>query len=153
MKHLKLAMICLGFALTAMVVNEAEAGKIKKPPKGSRTENKEEQTKPHRFDNYPSMDFVGGTLTQDPHTGWKIGGTPLHLKEGCVITMDGVEEQGWLEEGREAVVMGARFGDTISAWSIHISQPTYKMMGMSQSEELKEAGSNPNVGKILKRAE
>jgi len=153
MKHLKLAMICLGFAVAAMVVSEAEAGRIKKPQKGSRTDKTEEQTKPQRFDNYPTMDFVGGTLTQDAHVGWKIGNTPLYLKDGCVITMDGVEEQGWLEEGREAVVMGARFGEAISAWSIHISHPAYKTMGMSQSQELKEPGPNPNVGKVLKRAE
>jgi hypothetical protein len=153
MKHLKLAMICLGFAVAAMVVSEADAGKIKKPPKGSRTEDSEELTEPHRFDSYPGMDFVGGTLSRDAHAGWKIGNTPLFLKDGCVITMDGVEEQGWLEEGREAVIMGARIGNAISAWSVQISQPTYKTMGMSQSNELKEPGPNPNVGKVLKRVE
>ena len=153
MKHLKLAVICLILAMGIMVVSDAEAGKTKKPPKGSRTEKTEEETKPHRFDDYPSMDFVGGTLTQDPHTGWKIGNTSLYLKKGCVIVMDGVEEQGWLEEGREAVVMGARMGEAISAWSVHIAQPTYKTMGMSQSNEQKKPGPNPNVGKITKRAE
>lgn len=153
MKHLKLAMVCLGFALIAMVASEAEAGKIKKPPKGSRTESTDEMIAPHRFDDFPTMDFVGGTLTNDPHTGWKIGNTSIFVKSGCVIVMDGIEEQGWLEAGREAIVMGARFGDSISAWSIHISQPTYKSMGMSASKELKESGPNSNVGKILQRVE
>ena len=49
--------------------------------------------------------------------------------------------------------MGARFGDAISARSIHISQPAYKSMGLSQSPEIKEAGPNPNVGKIVSPVE
>lgn len=153
MKHLNLVTICLILAMGIMVVNDAEAGKIKKPPKESRTEKTEEETLAHRFDDFPSMDFVGGTLTEDAHSGWKIGNTPLFVKEGCVITMDGVEEQGWLEEGREAIVMGARLGEAISAWSIHVAQPTYKSVGRSQSQEHKEPGPNGNVGKITKRVE
>jgi hypothetical protein len=152
MKHLKLAMICLGLALTVMVVTEAEAGRTKKPKKDSRTEKTEEMKKPRRFDNQPTMDFLGGTLSQDAHTGWKIGGTSLYLRKDCVIIMDGTEG-GWLEEGRQAVVMGSRVGNAISAWSIHIAQPEYKTMGLGQSKELKEAGPNPNVGKILKPVE
>ena len=49
--------------------------------------------------------------------------------------------------------MGARFGDAISARAIHISQPSYKSMGQSQSPELKETGPNPNVGKIVRPVE
>ncbi len=152
MKNFKLAMIGLGLALTVMVVTDAEAGRRKKPEKGERTEKTEEMKKPQRFDNLPTMDFLGGTLTRDAHSGWKIGDTPLYLHGDCVITMDGAEE-GWLEEGREAVVMGARMGGAISAWSIHVAQPQYKTMGLSQSKELKKAGPNPNVGQILKPVE
>ena len=153
MKHLKLAMICLCLTFAVMVVTEADAGKIKKPKKGQRTEKTEEQMKPHRFDKQPAMDFVGGTLTQDAHAGWKIGNTQLYIGKGCVIKVDGDEEGGYLEEGREAIVMGARFGNAISARSIHISKPVYKTMGLSQSTELKEAGPNPNVGKIVSPVE
>ena len=152
MKNFKLAMIGLGLALTVMVVTDAEAGRRKKPEKEARTEKTEEMMKPHRFDNLPTMDFLGGILTRDAHSGWKIGETPLYLHGDCVITMDGAAE-GWLEEGREAVVMGARVGGGISAWSIHVAQPQYKTIGLSQSNELKEAGPNPNVGKIVKPVE
>jgi hypothetical protein len=153
MKHLKLAMICLCFTFAVMAVTGADAGKIKQPKKGQRTEKTEEQMKPQRFNNQPSMDFLGGTLTQDPHAGWKIGNTSLYIGKGCVIKMDGVEEGGYLAEGREAIVMGARFGNAISARSIHISQPRYKSMGLSQSPETKETGPNPNVGKIVRPVE
>ena len=152
MKNFKLAMIGLSLALTVMVVTDAEAGRRKKPEKGARTEKTEEMKKPRRFDNLPTMDFLGGTLTRDAHSGWKIGETPLYLHGDCVITMDGADE-GWLEEGREAVVMGARMGGAISAWSIHVSQPSYKTMGSSMSKELKESGPNPNVGRIVKPIE
>lgn len=152
MKHFKLAMICLSIALTATVVAEAEAGLFKKPAKGARTEKTEEQMLPRRFDNYPTMSFMSGMLSKDAHSGWKIGETPLYLHRDCVITMDGVED-AWLEEGRRATVMGSRVGGAISAWSINISQPAYKMIGSGGSEELKEAGPNPNVGRIIKPVE
>ncbi|MEN8007280.1 MAG: hypothetical protein ABFS42_09720 [Candidatus Krumholzibacteriota bacterium] len=152
MKNFKLAMICLALAATVMAVTDAEAGRKKKPAKGARTEKPEEMKKPRRFDNYPTMEFRGGILTRDAHTGWKIGDMPLHLNSECVITMDG-SEVGMLVEGREAVIMGARMGEAISAYSIHVSQPEYKNIGKSMSDEPKERGPNPNVGKILKRAE
>ncbi len=62
MKNLKLAMICLGISLTAMVVAEAEAGRIKEPPKGSRTEMPEEMTKPRRYDKLPTMRFMSASI-------------------------------------------------------------------------------------------
>ncbi len=152
MKHLKLAMICLSLALTAMVVTEAEAGRIKKPTKGARTEKTEEEMLPHRFDNFPPMSFMSGILTKDAYSGWKIGETPLYLRRDCVITMDGAEE-GTLQQGAKAVVMGSRIGGAVSAWAIHISQPVYGNAGFNRSDELKKAGPNPNVGMILKPKE
>ena len=152
MKHVKLGMICLVFALAAMVVTEAEAGRIKKPPKGARTEKTEEMKVPHSFDNYPPMQFMGGVLTRSAHTGWMLGEKPLYLRKDCVITVDGVGD-GQLEDGRQAVVMGSLQGGAVSAWAIHIAQPEYGSVGLDKSEEPKEAGPNPNVGRILEPVE
>ncbi len=152
MKHLKLAMICLSLALTVMVVSEAEAGRFKKPTKGERTEKTEEEMIARRFDNLPSMSFMSGILTRDAHSGWKIGEMPLYLHGECVITMDGADE-GMLQEGAKAVVMGARMGGAVSAWAIHVSMPAYKSAGFNRSEERKEAGPNSNVGLILQPKE
>ncbi len=152
MKNLKLAMICLSLALTVMVVTEAEAGRLKKPTKGARTEKTEDEMLPHRFDNFPPMSFMSGILTQNAHSGWKIGETPLYLHSDCVITMDGADE-GMLQEGAKAVVMGSRIGGAISAWAIHVSQPVYGTAGFNRSSELKEPGPNPNVGMILEPRE
>ena len=150
MKHLKLAMICLGLALTAMVVTEADAGRIKKPPKGSRTEKTEDEMKPVRIAKLPPMEFVGGTLTQDLHTGWKIGNTPLYLGKNCVIS-SGEGDGVMLVEGLEAVVMGTRFGNAINARSIVLSRSIQKSPGGSYAEGLKEVGPNPNVGVYSQR--
>jgi hypothetical protein len=152
MKHLKLAMIGTALVLVTMVATEADAKKMKKPPKGSRTEKTEEMKIPRRFDNYPPMHFLGGILTRDGMSGWKVGEIPLYLHKDCVITMDGADE-GWLEEGRNAVVMGAKIGNAISAWSVHLSLPEFSNAEYSSKKELKEAGNNPNVGKIIKKAE
>lgn len=154
MKHLKLTTICLGLALvlTAVTAVGADAGMFGKSKKEKRTEKSEEEMAPRRFDKYPNMQFMGGTLSQDAHTGWKLGETPLYLAKDCVITMEGSDE-GYLEEGREAVVMGSMVGGTISALAINVMQPVYKTIGMGDSQELKEPGENPNVGVILNPAE
>lgn len=153
MRNIKLATICLGLALTVMLAGEVQAGKKNRPSKATRTEKTEEMKKPHRFDNLPTMEFLGGTLSRDAHAGWKIGETPLYVRGDCVVTMDGVEGEGWLVEGREAVVMGARMGGAISAWSINVTQPEYKTLGSKMDQEGKEAGPNPNVGRITKPVE
>jgi hypothetical protein len=154
MKNLKLKTICLGLALAlaAMTVAEAEAGVFGKKNKKDRTEKSEEEMTPRRFDKYPTMKFMGGTLTRDAHSGWKLGETPLFLGADCVITMEGSDE-GLLEEGREAVVMGSMIGGSMSAVSILVMKPSYQNMGQAQSKELKEAGPNPNVGRIMKPVE
>lgn len=152
MKLLKLATICLSFALTFMVVNEAEAGRMKKPAKEARTEKTEEQMQPRRFDNYPSMEFVSGTLTQDPHSGWKIGETPLYISSRCVITTEGSDE-GMLQEGAKAVIMGSKLGEAISAWTVNVSTAGYEMGYFNKSAGLREPGPNPDVGQFIQRPE
>jgi hypothetical protein len=151
MKNLKLAMIYLGISLIAMVATEAEAGRIKEPPEDSRTEMPEEMTKPRRYDKLPTMRFMSGVLSLSTHSGWQIGETPLYLHEGCAINVDG-DVEGSLQEGRKAVVMGAMVGEAISAWSIYIPKPDYQATGFKQSNQLKEPGPNPDVGRILKSA-
>ena len=152
MSYFKMTIIGLGLVALTMTASDAEAGKYKKPAKGSRTEKTEEMSIARRFDNYPDMEFHGGIITRDAHAGWKIGEFPLYLNKDCVITMDG-EVDGWLEEGREAVVMGARMGGAITAYAVHVSQPEFASVGTSASEELKESGPNRNVSKIVQPVE
>ena len=126
----------------------AEAGQKKKvtrksPPKGSRTEKTEEMKKPARFDRMPTMSYVKGRLDQEGLRGWRIGDYSLVLKDGCSIMADG--EEAYLREGKKAIVMGSRVGDTIVAWSVRMvpegfSSPT------TPPGVRREPGANPNVG-------
>jgi|GEM_PF-5838082 len=152
MKHLKLTTICLGLALTAMTVTQADAGIFGKARKKDRTEKTEEMKKPARFDNYPTMQFIGGTLTRGTHSGWSVGDIPLYLHQDCIIAT-GDTEDGELLEGRHATVMGTMVGGAISAYSIYVSSDPGPAMGWASSVEVKEAGANPNVGVIRKPAE
>lgn len=152
MKPLKLIAICLVLVLVAATSMEADAGLFKKSKKKARTEKSEEEMTPRRFDNYPNMQFKGGILSSDAHSGWKVGETPLFLGKDCVITMADSDE-AMLQEGRRAVVMGSMVGGAINALSIYISEPSYQAMGLGDSKEEKEAGPNPNVGRIVKPAE
>jgi hypothetical protein len=147
MKHLKLATICLVLALTVMVVTDVEAGRIKKPPKGARTEKTEEMNRPAEFNNYPNMQFTSGVLSRDAIAGWKIGDIPLYVHKDCSIYLEGAEE-GYLEEGREAIVMGSMIGDAINAMSIRIDNPSYQTNRTDDLESNREPGENPNCGRF-----
>lgn len=146
MKHLKLTAIGLVLAMTVMVVAEAEAGRIKKPRKGSRTEKTEDMKTPQNYDMYPTMQFVSGVLSRDHHAGWKIGETPLYVHKDCTIYLEGAEE-GFLQEGREAFVMGSLVGEAISAISIRIAEPNFPTNGPNPMADIMEPGENPNVGR------
>ena len=146
MKHLKQGMIFLVLAMAVMVVTEVEAGRIKKPKKGARTEKTEAMKQPAEFDKLPSMTFVTGVLSRDIHSGWKIGETPLFMHKGCTIYMEGVEE-GFLEEGREAFVMGSMLGEAISAYSVRLAEPEFKTNQPNDLLDIMEPGEDPNVGR------
>lgn len=152
MKHIKSTTIFLALALTVMFVAEADAGWFGKTRKKARTEKTEDMKKTAEYNKYPPMSFVGGILTQTAHSGWKIGETPLSLHSECVISIADSED-GFLEEGRHATVMGSRMGGAINAYSIYVSPPEYQTQGSGSTKELKEAGTNPNVGKIVRPAE
>lgn len=147
MKHLKLAMSCLILAMTVMVVTEVEAGRIKKPKKGARTEKSEAMEQPAEFDKYPSMKFISGVLSRDMHSGWKIGDVSLVVHRDCTIYMEGAEE-GWLEEGREAFVMGNMLGETISAISIRMTEPMFGLNEPNPLQDIMEPGDNPDCGRL-----
>jgi hypothetical protein len=148
MKHIKTGMLCLGLALTVMVATEASAGRIKQAPKGSRTEKAAELQIPRRFDNYPPMSFIGGTLTRDGISGWKVGTTPVYLRRDCTILVEGMEG-GVMAGGREAVVMGTLVGGAISAWSVRVSGPDMAGFESARENPNKTVGHNPAVGTIL----
>ena len=127
----------------------ADAGWFSKDGGKKRTEKTDEEQTPRRFDDLPSMTFKGGTLVQDAYGSWMVGETPVVLASDCVITEFG-QDSGQLKAGRHATVMGPLVGGTIQAWSVYVGPPQYTSLGVTQeSEELREPGADPNVGRIV----
>ncbi len=147
MKRITILMLALVVACGVLSAPNAGAGWFEKK-KPQRTEKPEWMTQPQRYEG-PRMSFHSGILQQDGWTGWRLGETKIQFTKDCLITTEGASE-GFLDAGREAIVMGPKFGDTILAWSVRVAQPEF-MVGRNQSSEmrLETSETNPDCGKIL----
>ncbi|MDX2474781.1 MAG: hypothetical protein QNL91_13860 [Candidatus Krumholzibacteria bacterium] len=148
MKRITVLLLALVMALGVVATPEASAGWFKKDKKPERTEKPDWMKKPQRYEG-PRMSFHSGVLQQDGQTGWKLGETSIQFAKDCLITTDGAEG-GYLDAGREAIVMGPKFGDTILAWSIRVTQPDYTS-GRNQNGDVQliVSETNPNCGEIV----
>ena len=148
MKRITVLLLALVMALGVVAAPEAGAGWFKKDKKPERTEKPDWMKKPQRYEG-PRMSFHSGVLQQDGPSGWKLGETSIQLTKDCLITVDGAEE-GYLDAGRDAIVMGPKFGDTILAWSIRVTQPDYTS-GRNQNGDVRliVSETNPNCGEIV----
>ncbi len=147
MKRITILTLALAFTLGTVMAPEAGAGWLKKDgPK--RTEKPEWMKKPQRYDG-PAMSFHSGILQQDGWSGWKLDEMKIQLAKDCLITTDGAEE-GSLDAGRKAIVMGPRFGDTILAWSIRVTKPDFTIGRNVGSEvQLIYSDTNQDCGEII----
>lgn len=149
MKRTMILMTALVLALGAVSAPDADAGWFNKD-KAQRTEKPEWMKKAQRYNDLPTMSFHSGVLQQDGISGWKLGETNVQFAKDCRITTDGVEGAS-LDAGREAVVMGPKFGDTILAWSVRIQQPEFSVGHTTSSEvQLQYSETNPNCGEVIK---
>ena len=140
MKRTISAALVLVFALGMTMVPDADAGwldKLKKDEDQSKTT--------HRYDFLPTMSFNSGVLGRDTGQGWPVGGFKLVLAENCRITSD-VDRVTGLEEGRTALVMGSRLGDTIVAWQIEIRGNEFGLKAMDEHIEFTPSENDPTVG-------
>ncbi len=147
MKRITVAMLALVFAAGLALAPVADAGWFKKD-KPKRTEKPEWMKKARRYDNMPTMSFHTGVLEQDGWTGWKLGETKLQFSKDCLITAEGSEE-GFLDAGRQAFVMGTKAGDTIVAWSVRVSRIEASVQNSYDSNiKVQKSEANPNCGEI-----
>ena len=135
--------LVLAFGLATAEAGQKKKVSRKSPPKGSRTEKTEEMKKPARFDRNPTMSYVTGRLDQEGLRGWRIGDYSLALKDGCSIIENG--EASYLREGKKAIVMGSRVGNTIVAWSVRMVPEDFSSPTPEEGVR-REPGANPNVG-------
>lgn len=134
----------------ALVMTDAEAAGRGKRDKQrpQRTEMPAEYMQPHHFDRDPSMSFHSGTLRRDGLAGWRVGEVTLQLTANAtVLGPDG--EDSFLQEGREAVVMGPRFGSTMLAWSVRMLSSEPALAASADIRSKKASDSDADVGELV----
>ena len=97
--------LVLAFGLATAEAGERDKKTRKAPKKGKRTEMPDTWTTA-RYDEFPTMSYMAGTLTREGWHGWSLDGVNLVLKEDTTIMNS--EDEGMLREGRKVVVMGSR---------------------------------------------
>ncbi|MBK8167906.1 MAG: hypothetical protein IPK64_18325 [bacterium] len=148
-----IAALCV--ATGALMASDADAGKARRDRNKDngqtgekRTEMPAMYTKAQRLDRDPSMSFHRGTLRRDGQTGWMVGDLELQLRQDAtVLGPDGQEAA--LQEGRVAIVMGPRFGETMVGWNVRMLEPEMPS-SQSRSDVVKEpSDTSPEVGELV----
>lgn len=109
------------------------------------TNDKTESKVPPRYDLYPTMSFHTGLLGQDVRTGWTLDGFRLALAPDCEITSEAAQGGG-LDQGRKALVMGSKVGDTIVAWRIQVLKSDSGQEASDSNIEFTPSEVDPTVG-------
>jgi hypothetical protein len=136
MKRTTIALLIVVLGFSFATVMDADAGWFGK-------DKKEEAKYVPRYDRYPTMGFQKGVLMRDARTGWRLGELNIQFMEDCQVSTDGAEE-GYLQEGRTAVITGPRWGNTVVAWRVRVlaMDQTYNTF---DSNVVLEEGATPNV--------
>lgn len=152
-KTVIIAALCV--AAGALVASDADASESrrvrsrdKEQPGEKRTEMPAQYTDARHFDRDPSMSFHRGTLRRDGLSGWMVGDLELQLREDAtVLGPDG--QRALLQEGRDVIVMGPRFGDTMVGWNVRMLEP--EMPGMQSGHEVvkKPSDTTSEVGELV----
>ena len=140
MKRAIPAVLILALVLSTMAVPEAGAGWFNK----GKDKDQESKTTP-RYDLYPSLSFHKGVLDRGMGQAWRLDDVNLQVRSDCVITSD-FGGEAVLVEGREAIVMGSRIGDTIIAFRVRIVKPDRPNDGVRKSSEVRPSDVDPTVG-------
>lgn len=136
-----------GLAITP----DAEAGRDQGTKKLSRnrTEMPAQYNGPHHFDRDPTMSFARGVLRRDGLAGWKVGDFNLQMGPTANV-LDAEGQPSFLQEGREVLVMGPRFGDTYMGWSVRLLEPESPGLGATSDVVKKPSDTTPEVGELVR---
>ncbi len=149
MKRFTFLMLAAVFVIGATAAPQAGAGWFQKKEKPRRTEKPDWMKRPRRYEGTP-MAFHSGILQQDGRTGWKLGDTPIQFAPDCLIMTDGSDE-GYLDSGRQAIIMGPMIGETIMAWNVRVVQPEFMQKAPDlKGIRLKPSSVNPKVGEMTR---
>lgn len=150
MKRRLVTTVALCLVAGTLVAGDAEAGRSRSTKKLSkeRTEMPALYTEPHHFDRDPTMSFHRGVLRRDGLAGWRVGELQLQMRpDALVLGPDG--EASFLQEGRDVVVMGPRFGGTMVGWNVRLLA-SESLSSVSGSDVVKKpSDTTPDVGEIV----
>lgn len=137
-------------AMTALIlVLAVQATEAKSPLARDASRRAAQAEQGHRYDHFPAMEFVTGTLNRDSWTGWELDGLKLRPVKDCHVEVDGSLLPGTLQSGRQALVMGHRRGDVLVAYRVRILRPYYAGTTAGLEDlELRRSGADPTVGII-----
>lgn len=125
----------------------AQAAEAENPFARDRSRSGGHVEQAHRYDHFPAMEFVTGTLNRDSWTGWELDDLQLKPVKDCHVEVDGSLLPGTLKSGRQALVMGHRQGDVLVAYRVRILRPTYDLGGSGLEDlEIQPSDSDPTVG-------
>lgn len=148
-----IAALCV--AAGALVTSDADASKPRRDrnkDKGETGEKRTEMpamyTEAQRLDRDPSMSFHRGTLRRDGLSGWMVGDLELQLrKDAAVLGPDG--QKASLQEGRDVIVMGPRFGNTMVGWNVRMLGPESPGMQSGREVVKEPSDTTPDVGELV----
>ena len=149
--------VILGLALSTTPFQEAQAGLFRanrdRNPSQSgaqRVEMPAESRQPRRFERFPQMEFVTGTLQRDNFSGWSLGGTELIVRADCLM-LEGGSPVVVLEEGRSVIVTGAWRDGALEAYGITV-QPVIEVTAVADPlVKVKPSDSDPAVGEVISK--
>ena len=140
MKHTIILAVGICLSLGLVWPADAHAGWFDK------WKNKDQKEKlVPRYDLLPTMTFYKGVLGYGVGHSWQLDDLELHFVRDCVVTSEMNEGDG-LQAGREALVMGSRFGNVIIAHRVRMVKPDYMNEGMSNSATVTPCEVDKTVG-------
>ena len=128
-------MVVLGLSFTAAM--DADAGWF------SKDKNDKETKYVPRYDEYPTMGFHKGVLKRGAGNGWRLNDIDVQFMGDCKIITDGSDE-GYLQEGRIALITGPRWGNTVVAWRVRVMSMDDPFNDYNSQTAL-EPGASPGV--------
>lgn len=132
--------VILGVVLSMAAAPDAGAGFLDKWKK------KEIETRAApRYDLYPTMSYHTGVLDQGVAASWRLGDAELLVRADCRISSD-LGGAGELVAGKEAMVTGVRFGNTIIAYNVRLMKPDHMNAGAEKSSQVVPSDEDPTVG-------
>jgi hypothetical protein len=135
-------MLCVLLPVLAILViaGDPAMARSKKVPR-------RETWKPPLSHQSPLLHFLRGTLSIDHAGSWRVGDVILTFAPSCRFTEEGrYPRDTTLEEGREVLLVGRRFGSTMLVYNGIVISSMPSLTSHDHLVNFQVSGSDPTVG-------